>query len=73
MSFRQVTCERPKNQVSDYGVRTKPPVAGIRIGLHVANPPTLKSFINRTAREIMPGSNVSVVPNVPKISAEVEE
>jgi hypothetical protein len=32
--------------------------AGIRIGLHVANLPTLKSFINRTAREIMAGSNV---------------
>jgi hypothetical protein len=34
---------------------------GIRIGLHVANLPTLKSFINRTAREIDLVLKISVV------------
>jgi hypothetical protein len=46
MSFRQITRERPKNQVSDLRRLNEFARAGIRIGLHVAKPPQRSNLTN---------------------------
>jgi hypothetical protein len=48
--------------------------AGIRIGLHVAKPPQ-RSNLSSIAKRVKssPVQTPSVIPNVPKIAAEVEE